>query len=114
MRCRQGRDDAIRVVLGIAAATARRYAVHDRKASMNPVVLIPTYISARRRTDAGPVTATYDHTTTLSTQGELPRCLDSLRKVRGLGQIVILVAAESAIENQAVNKIRDVADHFSV
>ncbi len=113
MRCRQGRDDAIRVVLGIAAATARRYAVHDRKASMNPVVLIPTYISARRRTDAGPVTATYDHTTTLSTQGELPRCLDSLRKVRGLGQIVILVAAESAIENQAVNKIRDVADHFS-
>lgn len=80
---------------------------------MNPVVLIPTYISARRRTEAGAVTATYDHTTTLSTQGELPRCLDSLRKVRGLGQIVVLVAAEPAIENQAASKIRNVAEHFS-
>ncbi len=80
---------------------------------MNPVVLIPTYISARRRVEPGPVTATYDHTTTLSTQGELPRCLDSLRKVRGLGQIVILVSAESAIENQAASKIRNVAEYFS-
>lgn len=80
---------------------------------MNPVILIPTYISARRRTDSGPVTATYDHTTMLSTQGELPRCLESLRKVRGLGQIVVLVAAEPAIENQAAVKVRGVAEHFS-
>ena len=80
---------------------------------MNPVVLIPTYISARRRADVGPVTETYDHTTTLSAQGELPRCLDSLRKVRGLGQIVILVAAEPSIENRAASKIRNVAEHFS-
>lgn len=80
---------------------------------MNPVVLIPTYISARRKTDVGSVTATYDHTTTLSCKGELPRCLDSLRKVRGLGQIVILVAAEPSIENRAASKIRNVAEYFS-
>ena len=73
---------------------------------MNPVILIPVFISARRHAEVGQVTSTYDHTTSLSSQGELPRCLDSLRKVRGLGHIVILVAAEPSIENQAAEKVQ--------
>lgn len=80
---------------------------------MNPVILIPVFISARRHAEVGQVTSTYDHTTSLSSQGELPRCLDSLRKVRGLGHIVILVAAEPSIENQAASKARSIAEHFS-
>lgn len=79
---------------------------------MNPVVLIPTYVSAGRRFQGGAVTTTYDHTTPLSSEGELPRCLESLRCVRGLGTIVILVVADSVIENQAASKIRGVASQF--
>lgn len=79
---------------------------------MNPVVLIPTYVSASRRSQGGAVTTTYDHATPLSSEGELPRCLDSLRCVRGLGTVVILVAAEAAIENQAASKIRGIASQF--
>lgn len=80
---------------------------------MNPVILIPVFISARRHAEVGQVISTYDHTTSLSSQGELPRCLDSLRKVRGLGHIVILVAAEPSIENQAASKARSIAEYFS-
>ena len=79
---------------------------------MNPVVLIPTYVSASRRSQGGAVTTTYDHATPLSSEGELPRCLDSLRCVRGLGTVVILVAAEAAIENQAASKIRGIVSQF--
>ena len=79
---------------------------------MNPVVLIPTYVSASRRTQGGTVTTTYDHATPLSSEGELPRCLNSLRCVRGLGAIVILVAAEAAVENQAASKVRGIAAQF--
>ncbi len=80
---------------------------------MTPVILSPVFISARRHAEVGQVTSTYDHTTSLSSQGELPRCLDSLRKVRGLGHIVILVAAEPSIENQAASKARSIAEYFS-
>lgn len=79
---------------------------------MNPVVIIPTYVSARGRVDVGPVTTTYDHTTALSSPGELPRCLDSLRRVRGLGTVMVLVVAEPAIENQAAGKVRGIAEQF--
>lgn len=80
---------------------------------MNPVILIPTYISGRRYLEMGSVTTTYDHTTAIASAGELPRCLNSLRAVRGVGQIIVLVAADPAIENQAVNKIRALADKFA-
>ena len=80
---------------------------------MNPLVVIPTYISANRRPQKSSVIATYDHCTPLSMQGELPRCLNSLRRVRGLGAIAVLVVAEAGIENQATSKIRAIAEHFS-
>ena len=79
---------------------------------MNPVIIIPTFVSARKRVEAGPVLTTYDHTTPMSQEGQLPRCLDSLRVVRGLGQIIVLVISEPAIENQAVNKIHRIAEQF--
>lgn len=79
---------------------------------MNPVIVIPTYISARRRKEGGNILTTYDHTTTLTQPGELGRCLKSLQKVQGLGQIVILVASEPSIENQAAEKVQALASQF--
>lgn len=48
----------------------------------------------------------------MSASGELPRCLESLQCVRGLGHIIVLVIAEPAIENKAASKIRAVAEQF--
>lgn len=77
---------------------------------MNPVVIIPTFVSvSRRRRESQSVIDQYDHTTAITQQGELGRCLSSLEKVEGLGLIIILVAAEGGIENQAAEKVRAVA-----
>lgn len=72
---------------------------------MNPVIIIPTFVSVRRYTEGGVLT-TYDHTTPLAASGELPRLLQSLQEVRGVGQIVVLVVSEAAIENQAAEKVQ--------
>lgn len=79
---------------------------------MNPVIVIPTFISARRRKEGGNILTTYDHTTPLSQPGELGRCLKSLQKVDGLGQIVILVVSEPSIEIQAAEKVQALASQF--
>lgn len=79
---------------------------------MNPVVVIPTYVSARRRKEGGNVLTTYDHTTSLAQVGELPRCLESLRKVADIGPIVVLVVSEPSIELQAAEKIQKVASQY--
>ncbi len=77
---------------------------------MNPVVIIPTFISASRsRRDGRSVTTGYDHMTSIAQQGELGRCLSSLEKVEGLGLVIVLVAADPGIENQAAEKVRAVA-----
>ncbi len=80
---------------------------------MNPVVLIQTYISAsRHRHEQDNVLADYDHTTALSQEGELGRCLESLKKVEGLGLVVVLVAADDGIETAAREKIRSVVANY--
>ncbi|NPD31065.1 glycosyltransferase [Eggerthellaceae bacterium zg-1084] len=79
---------------------------------MNPLVVIPTFISARRSRPASSVVAVYDHATPLSQEGELPRCLESLTSVRGLGHVVVLVASEPGIEDQALAKVRRQAAQF--
>ena len=80
---------------------------------MNPVIVIPTFVSARRRREGGSVLTTYDHATPISHPGELPRLLASLQKVRGLGQILVLVVSEPSIEMQAVEKIQGVVSRYS-
>ncbi len=79
---------------------------------MNPVIVIPTFVSARRRKDGGSILTTYDHMTPISQPGELGRCLKSLQKVRGIGQIVVLVASEPTIENQAAEKVQATVSQF--
>ena len=79
---------------------------------MNPVIVIPTYVSSRRRKEPTSVTATYDHATPLKNPGELPRLLTSLQKVRGIGQIIVLVAADQSTEAQAADKVQDIVSRF--
>ncbi len=79
---------------------------------MNPVIVIPTYISARRRKEGGNLLTTYDHTTTLNREGELPRCLDSLQRLQDKVPVILLVVSEPSIEIQAVEKIQETAARF--
>lgn len=78
---------------------------------MNPVVVIPTYVSARRKGNTSMI-ATYDHTTSITQPGELPRLLTSLTRVNGIGQIIVLVAADPAIEVQAAEKVQGIASNY--
>ncbi|MBR2790851.1 MAG: hypothetical protein IKD70_09650 [Eggerthellaceae bacterium] len=79
---------------------------------MNPLIVIPTYVSARSKGSTSTVTATYDHVTMLSEMGELPRALNSLRDVAGVGTIAILVASEPNISSQAAEKVQVIASRF--
>ncbi len=79
---------------------------------MNPVIIVPTYVSARRRREGGSVLSTYDHMTPLSQPGELPRLLRSLTGAQGVGQIVVLVVSEPSIESQAAEKVQQIAAQF--
>ena len=83
---------------------------------MNPVVIIPTFITARRgKTNAansGNVITIYDHMTSLGQTGELPRCLESLQQLEDLGQILVLVVSDPGIENKAADKVQGIVDKF--
>lgn len=80
---------------------------------MNPVVIVPVYITSDRRATSAGLLATYDHATSLAQPGELPRLFSSLQKVCGLGQVIALVVSDSSIGNQAVEKVQNIASKFS-
>lgn len=79
---------------------------------MNPLVIIPTYVSARSKTQPAAPIATYDHMTPLAAKGELPRCLSSLERVKGIGAIAVMVVSEPSCAVQATQKIRAVCAKF--
>ena len=79
---------------------------------MNPAIVIPTFHTGRGRRGSRNISQAYDHPTPLSKNGELPRCLQSLLKVRGIGQIIILVAADPGVEIQACEKVLNIASQF--
>lgn len=81
--------------------------------SLNPLVVIPTYWSGRRSTGSLNRGPEYDHMTPIDKDGDLPRCLDSLVGVSGLGRIALLVVAEPGVENQAVEKVRSIASRYA-
>ena len=76
---------------------------------MNPLIVIPTYVSTRLKPRAATPVSTFDHLTPLHKEGELGRCLDSLRKVRGLGQIaVIVLLAASAPSASTISQMAQI------
>jgi len=80
---------------------------------VNPVIVIPTYVGGRRRSLSNAVIGTYDHLTPLTHQGELPRCLDSLRALEITAPVILLVATEEGVEEEAGEKIRLFASAFA-
>ena len=80
---------------------------------MNPAVIIPTYFTAPTRKRGVP-SDLYDHPTPLNMTGTLARCLDSLSRVRGLGQVILLVAAEGGEEvaDQAAAQVQEIVAKF--
>ena len=78
---------------------------------MDPVVVIPTFFSGKRRTRRNSsVTGVYDHATDVDAQGELDRCLTSLEAVEDVGLVMVLVAAEGGVEDRAEEKVQAAVD----
>lgn len=80
---------------------------------MNPVLIIPTYVGGKRRTLSDAIIGTYDHTTPITHQGELPRCLESIRALGITTPVILLVAAEEGMHAEAGQKIRNIAAGFA-
>lgn len=80
--------------------------------NLNPVVIIPTYWCGKRSAYSVERGVRYDHMTPIDQAGELPRCLNSLRQVVGLGRVILLVVSEPGIENQAAERVRQIAAQF--
>ena len=74
---------------------------------MNPAIIIPTFHQAAADRDKSLAESIYDHPTPLDAPGTLERCLESLQKVQGLGQIIITVS-----HNEAVEKVKGIVDLF--
>ena len=78
---------------------------------MDPLIVIPTFVSGRTaRRNAGP-TEVYDHPTSLNETGELPRCLKSLARIRDVGPVAILVVSDPAVQAAAERKARSIAEN---
>ncbi len=81
--------------------------------NLNPVIVIPTYWCSRRGSANAAASAAFDYATPVDKPGNLARCLESLSRVEGLGRVIVLVAAEGGVENQAAEKVRDILSRFS-
>lgn len=78
---------------------------------MNPAVIIPAFYTSPMKRRGTP-SSLYDHPTPLNSKGTLERCLASLQKVKGLGQVIILVAVEGGVEKEATAKVKAITDKF--
>lgn len=80
---------------------------------MSPLIIIPVIISSRNKKHGDSVLTTYDHSTSMSQIGELPRLLDSLKQVDDVSHVVILVVSENTITEPAAIKIERLTMKYS-
>lgn len=81
---------------------------------MKPVVIIPSYWRQSHNQDQQFEPGAYDHAAAVDTNDieQLSSCLDSLKQVEGLGRVLILLAAESSIQDRAYEHVQAlVAEH---
>lgn len=77
---------------------------------MKPVIIIPSYWRQSSEKDEQLKLGVYDHATDVnSSTVELDACLESLTQVEGLGRVVILLAADSAIEENAYQRVQELS-----
>jgi len=85
---------------------------------VEPVVVIPTFwtrrAGGRGRTITDETAAIYDHPTPINElEPSLIACLQSLRQVRGLGRVVVIVAVtDESLAHQAEDRVREIVDEF--
>jgi len=85
---------------------------------VEPVVVIPTFwtrrAGGRGRTITDERAAVYDHPTPINEiEPSLIACLQSLRQVRGLGRVVVVVAVtDESLAHQAEDRVREIVDEF--
>ncbi len=79
---------------------------------LNPVVIIPTFWSGRRKSVSAERVLPFDYATPISREGTLTQCLEALAAANNIGRIVLLVAATPGIENQAYEKVMNIASRF--
>ncbi len=78
---------------------------------MNPAIIIPVFYTIPRG-KRSVASSLYDHPTPLNEKGTLERCLKSLQKVRGLGQIILLIAVEGDVAEEAAARVKSITDRF--
>lgn len=85
---------------------------------MDPVVVIPTFWTRRRggrgRVGLDEQAAIYDHPIPLDEiEPSLGPCLQSLRQVKGLGRVLVIVAVtDESIAHSAEDRVRDIVSDF--
>ncbi|MCF0104497.1 MAG: hypothetical protein HUJ51_03850 [Eggerthellaceae bacterium] len=79
---------------------------------MNPVMIIPTYISSRKSCDSAEVIDVYDHTTALSASGELPRLLISMENFPENIPVMILVSSSEHVAEKAEKNVCETVARF--
>jgi hypothetical protein len=80
---------------------------------MTTCVVIPTFWTRRGGRSSDRLINVYDHPTPIDGESPLPECLRSLQGVRGLGKVVVLVAAtDASIEHEAEDRVRAILEEF--
>jgi len=76
-------------------------------------VVIPTFWTRRKARTTDSLAGVYDHPTPVDQDGTLPKCLESLQNVKGLGRIILIVAAtDPSIDHAAEDRVRDILAEF--
>ncbi len=73
---------------------------------MNPVIVVPTYISGRHQKENKPILQTYDHMDPMSKTDNLLRCLRSINAMQGDVPVIVLVVSDLGLDNQAANAVQ--------
>ncbi|HEY5276968.1 MAG TPA: hypothetical protein VIK38_10645 [Coriobacteriia bacterium] len=80
---------------------------------MATCVVISTFWTRRGGRSSDRLINVYDHPTPIDGESPLPACLRSLEGVRGLGKVVVLVAAtDASIEHEAEDRVREIVEDF--
>ncbi len=82
----------------------------ERK-NVQPTVIIPTFWTRRKSRGAERSTTHFDHPTAVGDTTMLSECLRSLEGIRGLGQVVVIVAAaDEGTATAAEDSVRELLD----
>ncbi|MBQ9068153.1 MAG: hypothetical protein IJ131_03695, partial [Eggerthellaceae bacterium] len=80
---------------------------------MNPLIVIPEFVSDHPDSSDRDLVAVYDHPAPVGKANDLARCLESLGGVNQMVPIAVLVAADEEDQERAVEGVRAICNQFS-